>query len=88
MKRSLYLLFALGAAGLLYGTGLVAHEDHHHPKSLPEVKDSINFRHYLMENIGDNAKEMKAKLEGGKIAEMAVNARAIALHSTRIPGSK
>ena len=83
MKHSLYLFFALGAVVLLYGTGLVAHEDH--PKNLPDVKDAINFRHYLMENVGDNAKEMKAKLDGGKIAEMAVNARAIALHSTRIP---
>jgi cytochrome c556 len=84
MKQSLsYLFFILGAAGLLYGTGSVARGDG--PKSLPEVKDSINFRHYLMENVGDNAKEMKAKFDGGRVAEMAVNAQAIALHSTRIP---
>jgi cytochrome c556 len=86
MKQSLfYLFFALGAAGLLYGTGSIAHGDHDHPEGLPDAKDSINFRHYLMENVGENAKEMKAKLDGGRVAEMAVNAQAIALHSTRIP---
>jgi cytochrome c556 len=85
MKLSLsYLVLALGAAGLLYSTGSIAHGDHDHPKGLPKAKDSINFRHYLMENIGENAKAMKAKLDGGRVAEMAVNAQAIALHSTRI----
>ncbi len=61
----------------------MAHE--HHAKHLPDSKDSIAFRTYLMENIGDNAKELNDKVKAGKIKEAKVNAQAIALHATRIP---
>lgn len=61
----------------------VAHE--HHAKRLPDGKDVIAFRTYLMESIGDNAKELNDKIKAGKIKEAKVNAQSIALHSTRIP---
>ncbi len=60
----------------------IAHE--HHAKHLPDGKDVIAFRTYLMENIGDNAKELNDKIKAGKIKEAKVNAQAIALHATRI----
>jgi cytochrome c556 len=69
-------------AGWLYTTVSDAHESH--PKKLPDVKDVIAFRTYLMENVGDNAKEMNDKMKAGKIKEAKINAQAIALHSTRI----
>jgi cytochrome c556 len=73
---------ALLVAGWLYTTASDAHESH--PKKLPDVKDVIAFRTYLMENVGDNAKEMNDKVKAGKIKEAKINAQAIALHSTRI----
>ena len=50
-----------------------------------DSKDVIALRAYLMENVGDNAKEMNDKVKAGKIAAAKVNAQAIALHSMRIP---
>ena len=82
MKRRLMYGGVLLAAGWLYTTVSDAHESH--PKKLPEVKDVIAFRTYLMENVGDNAKEMNDKMKAGKIKEAKINAQAIALHSTRI----
>jgi cytochrome c556 len=60
----------------------IAHEQH--AKHLPDSKDVIAFRTYLMENIGDNAKEINDKIKAGKIKDAKVNAQAIALHSTRV----
>lgn len=48
----------------------------------------IAFRTYLLENIGDNAKEMGEKVKAGKIKEAKVNAQAIALHSLRSADSE
>jgi len=76
----------LGVGVLLAGSWLgisLAHESH--TQHLPEVKDVIAFRMYLMENVGDNAKELNDKIKAGKITAAKVNAQAIALHSTRIP---
>jgi len=62
----------------------VSHEDH--PTHLPSAKDDvIGFRNYLMENIGDNSKELNDKMKAGNLAAVKVNAQAIALHATRIP---
>lgn len=83
MKRNPWLAVVILAGGLLSFGLSVAHEGH--SKHLPEVKDVIAFRTYLMENIGDHAKELKKKIEAGKVAEAKVNAQAIALHATRIP---
>ena len=52
---------------------------------LPDSKDVIAMRHYLMENVGDNAKELDKKLKAGNLAAAKMNAQAIALHSTRVP---
>jgi cytochrome c556 len=82
MKRRLMSVGALITAGWLYTTASDAHESH--PKKLPDVKDVIAFRTYLMENIGENAKEMNDKVKAGKIKQAKINAQAIALHSTRI----
>ena len=82
MKRRLMYVGALLVAGWLHTTASDAHESH--PKKLPDVKDVIAFRTYLMENVGDNAKEMNDKVKAGKIKEAKINAQAIALHSTRI----
>src|SRR5262245_61081732 len=76
----------LGVGVLLAGSWLgisLAHESH--TQHLPEVKDVIAFRMYLMENVGDNAKELNDKIKAGKIKAAKVNAQAIALHSTHIP---
>jgi len=83
MKRTAYFAAVLAAGGLWYLTPSLAHEGH--PKHLPDGKDPIAFRAYLMENIGDNAKELNDKLKGGKPAAVKINAQAIALHATRIP---
>lgn len=82
MKRRLMYVGAVLAAGWVCTTASDAHEDH--SKKLPDVKDVIAFRTYLMENIGDNAKEMNDKVKAGKIKQAKVNAQAIALHSLRI----
>jgi cytochrome c556 len=82
MNRRFVALGAILAAGWLYTTVSDAHENH--SKKLPEAKDVIAFRTYMMENVGDNAKEMNDKIKAGKIKEAKLNAQAIALHSTRI----
>jgi cytochrome c556 len=82
MKRRLMYGGACLVAGWLYTTAGNAHENH--AKKLPDVKDVIAFRTYLMENVGDNAKEMNDKVKAGRIKEAKINAQAIALHSTRI----
>jgi cytochrome c556 len=82
MTRRLVTFGAILAAGWLYTTAGNAHESH--PTKLPEAKDVIAFRAYLMENVGDNAKEMNDKIKAGKIKEAKLNAQAIALHSTRV----
>ena len=82
MKRRLMYVGALIAAGWLYTTASDAHESH--SKKLPDVKDVIAFRTYLMENVGDNAKELNDKIKAGKLKAAKLNAQAIALHSTRI----
>lgn len=83
MKRTLALAAMVVAGGLWMGNLSVAHEGH--PAHLPESKDVIALRSYLMENIGDNAKELDKKVKAGQLAAAKVNAQAIALHSMRIP---
>jgi cytochrome c556 len=83
MKRIVPYVGTALMAGWLYASLGLAHEDH--SKHLPEAKDSIAFRTYLMENIGDNAEELNNKVKAGKIKAAKVNAQAIALHATRIP---
>jgi len=84
MKRTAYFTAVLVAGGLWYLAPGLAREGH--PKHLPaDGKDPVAFRAYLMENIGDNAKELNDKLKAGKPAAVKVNAQAIALHATRIP---
>ena len=80
MKRRVLTVGIMLVAGWL-GVS-VAHE--HHAKHLPDGKDVIAFRTYLMESIGDNAKELNDKIKVGKIKDAKVNAQSIALHSTRI----
>src|SRR5262245_50978168 len=83
MRRIVYFAAVLVAGGLWYLVPSWAHEGH--PKHIPDGKDPIAFRNYLMENVGDNAKEINDKLKAGKPAAVKVNAQAIALHATRIP---
>jgi cytochrome c556 len=83
MKRGMTFAAIVVAGGLwTFGIG-AAHEDH--AKHIPDSKETIAFRTYLMENIGDNAKELDKKAKAGQIALAKVNAQAIALHATRIP---
>ncbi len=77
------LALIVGAVLLLLASLLAAHENH--PERLPDPKDVVAFRHYLMENIGDSFKAIKDKLDLGRVGEAAVHAQAIALHATRIP---
>ena len=58
--KSCVVSIAVIVVGFLSGLGL-AHENH--PTHMPEPQDVIAFRYYLMENIGSNAKEMKAKID-------------------------
>jgi cytochrome c556 len=83
MGQRWYLVAVLVAGGLWCLSPTLAHENH--PKHLPEGKDPIAFRNYLMENVGGNAKEINDKLKAGQPAAVKVNAQAIALHATRIP---
>ena len=80
MKRT---LIALGTA-VVAATLAAAHESGH-PKRIPDAKDPIRFRWYVMENIGDLSKQLKKSLEGGDVKAMVPGARAIAIHATRIP---
>lgn len=83
MNRKMWLVAVVFGGGLLSLGLSVAHEEH--SKHLPDTKDVIAFRNYLMENIGDHTKELKKKIEAGKVVEAKVNAQAVALHATRIP---
>lgn len=83
MKTIFYIAIGFLLGGLSASGGM-AHEKH--PTHLPdEKKDVIGFRAYLMENVGDNAKELNDKIKAGNIAAAKVNAQAIALHAARIP---
>ena len=79
--KSAVVSIAVIVVGFLSGLGL-AHESH--PTHMPDPQDVIAFRFYLMENIGSNAKEMKAKIDAGKLKEAKLNAQVLAIHSTRI----
>lgn len=83
MKRILAIAAVVVAGGLWALSGSSAHEGQ--VMHLPDGKDVIALRHYLMENVGDNAKELDKKLKAGNIAAAKMNAQAIALHSTRVP---
>ena len=78
----LYLVsIAVIVVSFLSGLG-IAHENH--PTHMPDPQDVIEFRYYLMENIGSNAKELKAKIDAGKLKEAKLNAQVLAIHATRI----
>ena len=78
----LYIVsIAVIVVGFLSGWG-IAHENH--PTQMPDPQDVIAFRYYLMENIGSNAKELKAKIDAGKHKEAKLNAQVLAIHATRI----
>ena len=79
--KSCVVSIAVIVVGFLSGLGL-AHENH--PTHMPDPQDVIAFRYYLMENIGLNAKEMKAKIDAGKLKEAKLNAQVLAIHATRI----
>ena len=79
--KSCVVSIAVIVVGFLTGWG-GAHENH--PTHMPDPHDVIAFRYYLMENIGSNAKEMKAKIDAGKLKEAKLNAQVLAIHSTRI----
>jgi cytochrome c556 len=84
MKKTFSYITAVVVAGWLYASFSLAHEAH--PTHLPSAKDDpIGFRAYLMENVGDNAKELNDKIKAGNITAAKINAQAIALHATRVP---
>ncbi|MBI3245096.1 MAG: cytochrome c [Deltaproteobacteria bacterium] len=83
MKRGLAVVALVVAGGL--GTFSLSGAHDGHSKHLPDTKDVIALRAYLMENVGANAKEMNDKVKAGKIESAKVNAQAITLHSLRIP---
>ena len=82
MKRKFTIIAAVLAGGLWALNASSAHEGK--VMHLPDSKDVIAMRHYLMENVGANAEELNKKLKAGDIAATKVNAQAIALHSTRV----
>lgn len=83
MVRGVLISVSVMAGGLHTMGGLsFGHENH--PTQMPDPQQTVAFRTYLMENIGANAKEMKGKIDAGKLSEAKMNAAAIALHSTRI----
>src|SRR3990170_6575511 len=84
-RRLAAVLVGLCVAATVNAPGGGPRAEEHRHEALPSVEDVIHFRHYLMENLGDNAKDMKAKLAGDRVKEIAVNAGAVALHATRIP---
>lgn len=83
MKRVLAIATIIVTGGIWAFSASVAHEGH--PGHLPDAKDVIALRTYLMENVGDNAKELDKKVKAGDIAAAKVNAQAIALHAMRVP---
>lgn len=84
MKRTLMIAAVAVVGGMLALNVSGAHEGH--AKHLPDAKDVIALRAYMMENVGDNAKELDKKIKAGNIAAAKMNAQAIALHAMRIPG--
>lgn len=83
MKHGVAVMALVVAGGLGMFSLSGAHDGH--SKHLPDTKDVIALRNYLMENVGANAKEMGEKIKAGKIEAAKVNAQAITLHSLRIP---
>lgn len=83
IQRVLVIAAILVAGGMWTFGASVAHEGH--TAHLPDAKDVIALRNYLMENVGDNAKELDKKVKAGDIAAAKVNAQAIALHAMRVP---
>jgi cytochrome c556 len=83
MKRVLAIAAIIVAGGVWAFSASLAHEGH--AEHLPDAKDVIALRTYLMENVGDNAKELDKKVKAGDIAAAKVNAQAIALHAMRVP---
>ena len=75
MKRKALIVGIMVVAGWL-GVS-TAHEQH--AKHLPDSKDVIAFRTYLMENIGDNAKELNDKIKAGKIKERSMRRRLLCM---------
>ncbi len=71
-------------AGGLHSLGGLSFGHENHPTQMPDPQQTVAFRTYLMDNIGANAKEMKGKIDAGKLEEAKMNAAAIALHSTRV----
>lgn len=90
MKRNMRRMIGLVVGGVIVLSGQIigvqminAHGEHSHSLSNPE--DPVAVRMYLMENVGANAKALKAKLDAGSVKESQVNAQAIALHALQIP---
>ena len=77
----------IGAASALAVALVAQHIDAHgeHVHSLKNPDDPIEARMYLMENVGANTKQLKAKLDAGQIADAALYAGAIALHASQMP---
>lgn len=71
-------------AGGLHSLGGLSFGHENHPTHMPDPQQTVAFRTYLMENVGANAKEMKGKIDAGKLKEAKMNAAAIAIHATRI----
>ena len=80
------LVSASVVVSCLHSVGGLSFGHENHPSHMPEPQDAMSFRFYLMENIGANAKEMKGKIDAGKLKEAKMNAAAIAIHATRIAG--
>lgn len=68
----------------LHTSGDAGFGHENHPERMPDPHDPISFRFYVMENIGANAKALKAKVDAGQLDEVKLNAAAIAIHATRI----
>lgn len=83
MKRMLMSAATVIIGGVWMLSASSAHEGH--AEHLPDGKDVIALRTYLMENVGDNAKELDKKIKAGDGAAAKVNAQAIALHAMRVP---
>lgn len=81
-----WTIFALMAVLIAFGSQRIGADGEGHDHSVSNSDDPIAVRMYLMENVGANAKALKDKLDAGKIKDAALNAQAIALHATQIPG--
>lgn len=83
MKRLLAIAAMVVTGGIGALGASLAHEGH--SAHLPDAKDTIGLRTYLMENVGDNTKELDKKIKAGNLSAAKVNAQAIALHAMRVP---